>query len=201
MSKELLIVFVKNPRLGKVKTRLAESIGDQKALKIYQILLDHTLLVTQNLFMDKTVYYSDFIPANDSWKKAGFSQQIQTGNDLGEKMSNAFRAAFIKGYDKVVLIGSDCYDLEESHLKSAFYQLEKKQVVLGPAVDGGYYLIGMTEHFSDLFKNKKWSSSTVFNDTFTDILNQNLTAYKLHELSDIDDLKDLIKYENLFNLL
>lgn len=201
MKKSLLIIFTKNPKLGKVKTRLAESVGPEKALRVYQFLLDHTFQITRHFELDKIVFYSDFIPGNDIWKKSDFKQSIQTGTDLGEKMSNAFRSSFIKGYEKIVLIGSDCYELDESHIQNAFDQLEKNEIVLGPASDGGYYLIGMTEHFPKLFRDKKWSTDSVFKDTVEDITALNLTAHYLPELSDVDDLKDLMKYEDLFAMM
>jgi rSAM/selenodomain-associated transferase 1 len=201
MKKALLIVFTKNPKLGKVKTRLAASVGDEKALRIYQFLLDHTFQITRHLEFDKVVYYSDFMPANDVWKKYDFKQFLQTGSDLGEKMSNAFRSAFIRGYEKVVLIGSDCYELEEKEILEAFEKLETKQVVVGPATDGGYYLIGADAYYPALFENKQWSTASVFNDTFQNIADLNLTSHYLQELSDIDDLKDLMKHEDLFAMM
>jgi rSAM/selenodomain-associated transferase 1 len=201
MKKALLIVFTKNPKLGKVKTRLAASVGDEKALRVYQFLLDHTFQITRHLEMDKAVYYSDFMPANDVWKKYDFKQFLQTGSDFGAKMSNAFRAAFIRGYEKVVLIGSDCYELNEKEILEAFEKLETKQVVVGPAADGGYYLIGMDNFYPTLFENKNWSTASVFNDTFQNIVDLNLTSHYLQELSDIDDLKDLMKHEDLFTMM
>jgi uncharacterized protein len=201
MKKALLIVFTKNPKLGKVKTRLAATIGDEKALRVYQFLLDHTFQITRHLDLDKAVYYSDFIPTNDVWKKYDFKQFLQTGADLGEKMSNAFRSSFIRGYEKVVLIGSDCYELDENYLRVAFNHLEKNQVVIGPAEDGGYYLIGMDAHHPSLFENKKWSTASVFNETFQNIADLNLTSHYLQELSDIDDLNDLMKHEDLFTMM
>ncbi|MBI3133617.1 MAG: TIGR04282 family arsenosugar biosynthesis glycosyltransferase [Bacteroidetes bacterium] len=201
MKKELLILFIRNPRLGKVKTRLAASIGNEKALRIYQLLLDHTLKITQKSDADKVVYYADFIPANDAWQKAGFKQAIQTGSDLGERMSNAFRSAFIRGYERVVLIGSDCYELTEKEIQEAFEQLVQKQVVIGPATDGGYYLAGLSEHVPALFQNKAWSTPSVFKDTLGDIEKLALTFHLLTELPDIDELNDLLKYDDLFALM
>lgn len=201
MTRKLLLVFVKNPRLGAVKTGLAASIGDQKALRVYQLLLDHTLRIASRMDMDKAVYYSDFIPASDAWRKNGFQQFLQTGSDLGERMSNAFRNAFIRGYDEVVLIGSDCYELEIHHLTSAFESLLKKQVVLGPATDGGYYLIGMNAHYPTLFQQKNWSTSSVFAETLESLKQAQLTWDELEQRSDIDDLNDLMQHDDLFLIL
>ncbi|HYI78143.1 MAG TPA: TIGR04282 family arsenosugar biosynthesis glycosyltransferase, partial [Chryseolinea sp.] len=140
MTKQLLIVFIKNPILGKVKTRLAASLGDQKALRVYKKLLDHTLRITGNLEYDKMVYYSDFVPEKDEWLGAGFKQGLQLGQDLGQKMKNAFKDGFRAGYSRIVIIGSDCFELTSYHIAKAFDSLENANVVVGPATDGGYYL-------------------------------------------------------------
>lgn len=197
MEKKLLIVFIKNPKLGKVKTRLAESIGDEKALKIYNVLLDHTLRISNLVQVDKAIYYSDFIPASDHFQKSGFKQFLQRGNNLGERMSDAFRTQFIKGYDQIILIGSDCYDLDDDHLNEAFQMLEQNDLVVGPAKDGGYYLIGMKEHHPDLFLDIAWSTSTVFEETKSIAERLNLNLVALPVLSDIDELTDLIEYPEL----
>lgn len=201
MKKKLLIVFAKNPRLGKVKTRLAASVGNEKALRIYHLLLDHTARITADIEVDKVVHYSDFIPASDLWLKLNFKQHLQRGNDLGERMATAFRSSFIRGYEQVVLIGSDCYELDQQILEQAFKQLDTNDVVLGPAKDGGYYLIGMNEFYGSLFDNIQWSTSSVLSET-KKILEQNTLSYSLlPELSDIDDLNDLMRYDDLFVLI
>lgn len=199
--KELLIIFAKNPRMGKVKTRLATSIGNEKALRIYEILLRHTLRITQNYTGEKAVYYSDFIPANDDWKKNGYHQFLQHGNDLGEKMAQAFRSAFIRGYDKVILIGSDCYEITEKEIELAFEKLSDFNMVIGPATDGGYYLIGLTQPVPQVFQNKNWGTETVLEGTLKDAEALSVSVHQLQVLSDIDDLNDLLKYDDLFSLI
>ena len=126
---------------------------------------------------------------------------MQNGDDLGARMSNAFRQAFIKGYEQVVLIGSDCYDLDESQISEAFAALHQKQVAIGPAHDGGYYLVGMNDFYPSLFQNKNWSSETVFSETISSIEQENISYHKLEQLSDIDDLQDLMRYDDLFILV
>jgi uncharacterized protein len=191
MTKQLLIVFIKNPILGKVKTRLAASLGDQKALRVYKKLLDHTLRITGNLEYDKIVYYSDFVPEKDEWLSAGFKQGLQIGQDLGQKMENAFEERFRAGYSRIVIIGSDCFELTSYHISKAFDNLENSNVVLGPAADGGYYLLGMTELFENVFENKKWSTDSVLRDTIKNLTDSNIKFNLLEQLNDIDTESDL----------
>ena len=121
-----LIIFVKNPVLGKVKTRLADALGEENALMIYQKLLQHTCLITTNIFADKYVFYSEYINHNDLWKNEVYKKELQYGNDLGERMKNAFEMLFQRGYKEVVIIGSDCYELTEEIIMNAFDQLKQK---------------------------------------------------------------------------
>ncbi len=187
-SRNLLIIFTRNPELGKVKTRLAKSVGDQKALDIYKFLLQRTKEVTLQVDCDKTVFYSQEIAQNDIWNLE-FSKEIQTGNDLGEKMQNAFSSAFEKGYEKVAIIGSDLYDLEPHHISEAFEKLDSHDVVMGPAQDGGYYLLGLKEVYPNIFQNKEWGTSTVRKDTLNDL--QKVSLHLLEELNDVDVIDDI----------
>jgi len=196
-SDNLIMIFVRNPELGKVKTRLAKTIGNEKALHIYNLLLDHTNKVSKRVNADKAIFYSDYINDTDQWKNDGFIQLMQKGNDLGEKMSNAFLIAFSMGYKKVIIIGSDCFDLSEDIITDAFNLLDENEVVLGPAKDGGYYLLGMKTFYASLFQNKVWSTENVLLDTLLDLSNLNVSSKLLPTLSDIDEEKDLLQYQNL----
>ena len=197
-SENLLMVFIKNPLPGKVKTRLAKTIGHEKALHVYQLLLDYTLMVAKSITADKAVFYSDYIDANDIWKRNNFLQFVQKGTELGDKMANAFIEAFTMGYKKVVIIGSDCFELNAGIISDAFKILGENEIALGPAKDGGYYLLGMKKYHEQLFKNKTWSTENVLRDTLQDLSNLNLTFKQLPILSDIDEEKDLDKYPNIF---
>ena len=165
----LLLIFTKNPELGKVKTRLAKSVGDKAALNIYKFLLSHTVSVTKNLEVDKWVYYSEEVPEKDIWPSETFNKRLQRGRNLGEKMENAFQDAFNSNYNRVIIIGSDLLDLTQQDLENSFLELEKNDVVIGPAEDGGYYLLGMKSLNSDVFKNKAWSTSSVLPETLEDL--------------------------------
>lgn len=177
--------------LGKAKTRLAATIGDEQALSIYKLLLQKTRLETLDLPTDKVVYYSDFIDNSDLWDNEAYQKNLQVTGDLGEKISAAFQQAFTDGYKRVCIIGSDCYDLTQSILESAFEALASKDAVIGPAEDGGYYLLGLAKMNSRLFKNKNWSSDTVGPDTIQDFKGLNLTYNELPTLNDIDTEADL----------
>src|SRR5688572_18886621 len=121
MSKDhLLMIFVKNARIGQVKTRLASTVGDENALKIYVHLLNYTARVSENCLAHKAVFYSDIIEEADEFAVPVFRKYLQYGNDLGERMMNAFLKAFAMGYTRVVIIGSDCAELNEEILNHAF---------------------------------------------------------------------------------
>lgn len=190
-SKNLLIIFYRNPELGKVKTRLAKTLGDEKALAIYLKLSSHTRAITENLAIDKVVYYSNFVDTEDVWPNTTFQKKLQNGNDLGEKMNNAFAEGFQSGYERVCIIGTDCFELSRDIIKQAFDQLHTNDAVIGPAKDGGYYLLGMKKPIPVLFKNKAWSSDTVATDTIQNFKDLSLSYAQLAVLTDVDEEKDL----------
>jgi|SRR6185312_3129111 len=196
MKKEALLIFAKNLKYGHVKTRLAATVGNKKALSVYKQLLYHTVSITQELKDDKIVFYSDSINEKDVWKNNVYKKQIQDGDTLGMKMENAFKSSFTAGYKKIVIIGTDCFELKTDNIRNAFDSLNNYDIVIGPATDGGYYLLGMKKEHPFLFKNIKWSTSSVLKDTIG-ICNQNqLSFFLLPELSDIDEEKDLIHFKN-----
>ena len=190
-DKKLLLLFVRNPELGKVKTRLAAAVGPEKALDIYIRLLRHTRQITQNLPVQKRVYYADWVAENDKWPKEQYQKRLQPPGDLGEKMEAAFAAAFAEGYASVVIIGSDCLQLTPAILQQAYHELTQHDVVIGPALDGGYYLLGMNRLHRELFRNKRWSTAHVFPNTLQDIRTLQLSYALLPRLSDVDHVEDL----------
>lgn len=190
-NKKALLLFTKNPELGKVKTRLAKTIGDEKALSIYKKLLHHTQAIVTPVTADKFVFYSDAITTDDQWNTSSFYKKLQNGSDLGERMSNAFKEVFSLGYESVCIIGSDCYELHSEIIEEAFQKLENCNSVIGPTFDGGYYLLGMNEWKETLFQNKIWSTETVYSDTIKDFENLQLSYSNLQKLSDIDEEKDI----------
>ena len=191
MSTSTLIIFVKNPELGKAKTRLAKTIGKEKALRIYDMLLHKTREVVTPLAVDLQVYYNDYIDRDDLWENERFDKYLQVQDHLGAKMSTAFQHAFAQGYEKACIIGSDCWDLKTSHIEQAFDQLTTNDFTIGPSVDGGYYLLGMKALEPALFTDKQWSTSTVFKDTVETIKELGLTYALLPTISDVDVEADL----------
>lgn len=190
-QRELLMVFVRNAQIGQVKTRLAARVGPEAALEIYISLLNHTAAVASKLRCAKAVFYSEYTDEFDEFSDLEFYKFLQFGDDLGEKMKNAFVRMFGKGYDRIIIIGSDCLELDDQILRDAFYLLDKHDVVIGPARDGGYYLLGMKQLHHEFFKHKSWSTSNVFLDTLLDVKAKNLTYALLPELNDIDEFEDL----------
>ena len=187
----LLIIFYRNPELGKVKTRLAASLGDEKALAIYLRLASHTKSIAGGVEVDRVVYYSDFIDTEDNWPNALFNKQIQRGDDLGKRMLNAFADGFIADYHSICIIGTDCFELTSEIITNAFQKLEKMDAVIGPASDGGYYLLGMNSLLPGVFKNKKWSADSVYAETLSDFKKLGLRCFQLDVLADVDEEKDL----------
>jgi len=191
LSTTALVIFVRNPISGKVKTRLAKDIGDERALEIYLQLLHHTLEITRSLSFRKFIYYADEVSDYDLWSVPGYTKRIQNGNDLGERMLNSFKELFDQGFTRIILIGSDCLQLKTNTLEQAVTLLDSNTSVIGPASDGGYYLLGLNKLFPDLFVNKPWSTDQVFAKTVDDFINNGISYALLEELSDIDDATDL----------
>ena len=185
-----LLIFTRNPELGKCKTRLAATVGEQAALEIYIYLLKHTAAICADLKgIDKLVYFSEEMGNGTIWDPLEFQFKVQQGADLGARMDRAFRTAFKEGYQKVVIIGSDLPDLSTEDLLTAFKALDENEVVLGPAADGGYYLLGMKAYHPALFQTKAWGSNSVFKDTLEDL--DGIKTYLLPVRNDIDRYEDL----------
>ena len=193
-----IIIFVKNPILGKVKTRLAKTVGDNKALAIYHQLLQLTHDAVICLPFRKFVFYSDFVDNQDIWENNSFQKDIQQGKDLGERMRNAFDLVLNEPLiERAVIIGSDCPQISPQFITKAFVALETHEVVIGPAQDGGYYLLGMKQLEIPIFQNKPWSTSQLFIETIEELQKLKKSVYLLPSLSDLDEAKDLYLLDNL----
>ncbi len=191
-----LIVFVKNKELGKVKTRLAKTIGNEKALFIYKALLQYTCFVTGKVQAIRKVYYNNYIDSRDEFEGDLYEKHLQSEGDLGDKMYSAFKDSFGEFANKVVLIGSDCYEITEGIIEEAFEALDKSDFVLGPANDGGYYLIGMKSLEKSMFENIAWSTENVLLDTLIQIKAVKKRYFLLPTLTDVDEEKDLGALKN-----
>ncbi|MFK7920958.1 MAG: TIGR04282 family arsenosugar biosynthesis glycosyltransferase [Bacteroidia bacterium] len=190
-SDSLQLIFVKHPVPGKVKTRLGATLGHDTAVAIYQELLTYTCGLTKTLDADKAVWYGNDYPETDLWSEAGYQRFPQMGSDLGSRMQEAFEWGFSRGYKKIQIIGSDCATLTTEILEQGFAVLEESDFVVGPAEDGGYYLIGMNAPFYRVFKNKEWSTESVLPETIRDLREGKKMYQFLQTLSDIDHEADL----------
>ena len=188
----LLIIFARNPELGKTKTRLAKKLGDEVALAIYYKLINKMQEVTADLSVDKAIYYSSFIDKEDSWDNTIYQKYLQHGDSLGAKMHNAISEGLNRGYNQVVLIGTDIYSLTSDIILEGFDILQTNDLVLGPAKDGGYYLVGMKKPQPSIFNLKKWSHNQVFSQTIELIEDASLTFGTTQVLNDIDEPDDLV---------
>ncbi len=192
------MVFTKNPEKGKVKTRLAKSIGDDAALEVYIRLLKHTKKFVANSDSDKAVFYSENITENDDWLAMGCQQVLQHKGDLGDRMKAAFDYAFAKEYQQVIIVGSDCPEVNTDTISEAFDSLNNNDVVIGPAEDGGYYLLGMNKLHSCFFENKSWSQEELFTETIQDVVKHKLKTQILKTCNDIDTIDDYESLKHLF---
>ena len=188
MAENALIIFVKNPVPGTVKTRIARTVGDERAAAVYRHLLRHTQEIVGQLTGYRVVYYGDFINPDDGWN--GYDKRLQHGADLGERMLTAFQEQFERGTSRVIIIGSDCLAITAHHIEQAFAALNKADVVIGPATDGGYYLLGMKQLHPFLFQEMPWSQPELRQLTEGAILQNGLTVERLEELTDIDEWED-----------
>lgn len=198
---QALAIFCKTPERGFVKTRLAASVGDQKALEIYLDLLKITDQETKPFSSSRHLFLVSALEDSIEKMRSTLQQQdlfidpkinfaIQQGEDLGQRMFAAFKNLF-KNHRSVVLIGCDLPDLTSALISKAFDALQSNDLVIGPSCDGGYYLIGLKKEMPDLFKEISWSSEKVLKQTLERAERLSLKVQLLEKLRDIDTLDDL----------
>lgn len=199
-NKAAVIVFCKHPDPGKVKTRLAKTLGIQRAATIYKDMVVHTLLQTGRLTTPATTLVlfqpSEDLPRMQAWLGSHWIYIPQADGDLGEKMAASMKHAFAMGFRQAVIIGSDCPSLQSFHIDKAFEKLKVSDVVIGPAHDGGYYLIGANAIHSELFSDMEWSTPGVLAETMQRVEKLNLTPSLLETLRDVDTEEDFCHTEN-----
>ena len=188
-----LIVFIKNIQAGKVKTRLAATVGDERAVQIYRALLVRTRQAAMGVDGVRYVYYSSWVEAEDEWELNDFSKAVQSGADIGERMYQALESV-LERHDKAILFGGDIAGLSASILQDALQQLDSHDAVIGPALDGGYYLIGLKKAERSIFQDIKWSSTETRKMTLDKIKSLGWSCHLLPELSDIDYEEDWLNY-------
>lgn len=198
-NKSIVIVFLRAPEKGRVKTRLAREVGDEQALALYKTFAQTTLLAVERSGMDHRIC---FFPAEkqtlvEDWLGPDHVYMPQMGNDLGQRMGNALAAVFDQGAQKAIIVGTDIPDINARHLLEAMDLLDQKQVVIGPSLDGGYWLIGFQQDgfCPDLFYPIDWGTETVFSTTLEKCKAANLSPGLLPALQDIDSLEDLQDFQ------
>jgi len=188
-----LILFVRNPEKGKVKTRLARAVGEEQALKIYKALLQHTREVAAQVEARRLLFYSEAIQRQDAWPEDQFEKFLQRGDSLGARMHHAFEQA-LQLAPRAVIVGSDIAQIRPDIIEKAFTALNTHEYVIGPAIDGGYYLLGMNQPSPELFMGIEWSTPTVCEETLAIIEQKGATCAKVDTLSDIDYAEDWERY-------
>ena len=187
-----LLIFARHPVLGQGKTRLARTIGPEAALCVYRELLARTRAATDGVAAAKTLWLAGEPAAESTFAHwAGYQQRPQPPGDLGQRLHAAFAAAFAAGAPAAVVIGTDCPELTAAHLAAAFRHLATHDAVVGPARDGGYYLLGLRALVPDFFRNKPWSTATVLAETLADAARLGLRVAQLPPLADVDTAEDL----------
>lgn len=199
MQKNALIIFSRKPELGKVKTRLAKSVGDQKALEVYIYLLKHSAEIASQVNAEKQVWYTNSIEKNDVWDDEIFKKFKQIDGDLGEKMKHAFSSNFDNYFKKVVIIGTDLPDIDTDTIEKAYQLLDTNDVVIGPAEDGGYYLLGMNRFIPEVFNDVEWSTPKVLNQTLGKLKHKSVAL--LDKKNDIDYEEDALRHETLIEII
>lgn len=190
-----IIVFVKYPEKGRVKTRLAEDIGSENAAELYKRFTEDILESLTDIKAAKLVFFCPRDRRKEFmiWLGGGYQFYPQLGNDLGERMKNAFTFGFKEGYQNMIILGSDSPDIPKAIIKEALNSLLIKDAVIGPAQDGGYYLIGFKKDSfnSSIFERIEWGANTVYGKT-VDILNKkNISFHVLPQWRDIDTYEDM----------
>lgn len=190
-----LLVFVKAPRPGLVKTRLVPSLGAAGAASAYAALVD-ALLTRLDTLRDVELWFTppDRLDAIRPWLRPGWGAQAQREGDLGDRLHHAFATAFAQGATRVVVIGSDCPEVAVPDIRTAWTRLETADVVLGPAADGGYWLIGLRRPQPELFRDIPWSTSDVLARTLERVAGQELRPALLRELRDVDTIEDWLAF-------
>lgn len=193
MNNKALGIMFRVPEFGKVKKRLAAQIGDEEALKAYTSMLHSTIIKVLNL---KGIDIFGFYDGTGEIKIDQINSIPQKGENLGEKMCNTFNHLFDNGYNKAVLIGADSPDLPLHYIEEAFFRLDSYDLVIGPAEDGGYYLIGMSRLLSTIFKDIQWGSSNVMKNTVSIAEKEGIKYFLLPQWYDIDDIENLKRWRS-----
>ena len=201
MTTDQLIIFTRYPTVGQVKTRLITALGAVGAAELHRQMAVHTLAQVQELQKNHplmvTIYFAGQQHRSKmvDWLGAEWQYQQQVEGDLGVRMVKAFSDTLQLGMRKVVIIGTDCPSLTAGIIQDSFKQLSDHDLVLGPAIDGGYYLIGLRSIIPELFIDIPWSTDVVLSKTMEIAQQQHLSTALLPTLADVDRPADLSVWE------
>lgn len=189
--------MIKYPEPGRVKTRLAKDIGNEKAAEIYRQVAEQVINKTRatKTAYDRIIFFHppERLPDFEMWIP-GNRFILQHGDDVGERMDHAIRELLTLGAEKAVITGADIPDLDSDIIARAFAALDDADIVIGPAKDGGYYLIGMKEPHAEIFRGVPWGTEMVLKHTVRMIEGLHLTVAKTPDLSDIDRVEDMANF-------
>lgn len=189
------VIFVRAPRRGTVKTRLARSLGDDNALQAYRTLLSATCDALRELEpVELRVTPDDAAPELNEWLQPGWTTARQGSGNLGERLAASLNAHFTSGAASVVIIGSDCPEITAQDIQDAHNALANADVVLGPATDGGYWLVGLRNPTVAIFDDIAWSTDAVFRQTCERAASLSLSVATLRTLDDIDTHEDWLRW-------
>ncbi|MGF1479174.1 MAG: TIGR04282 family arsenosugar biosynthesis glycosyltransferase [Cyanophyceae cyanobacterium] len=199
-TQECLLIFTRYPEPGKTKTRLIPALGEAGAANLQQQMTQHTLKQAKELRSQRPlsiqVYYAGgSSTVMQAWLGPDLTYCQQGVGDLGQRMKQAFQSALAAGMERVVAIGTDCPDIDAAILAKALTALKQHDLVLGPAEDGGYYLIGLKRLVPELFTGIDWGTETVLRSTQHIAQTLGLTVYSLRLLNDVDRPEDLSIWE------
>ncbi|MBF2019619.1 MAG: TIGR04282 family arsenosugar biosynthesis glycosyltransferase [Hydrococcus sp. C42_A2020_068] len=199
-----LIIFTRYPEPGKTKTRLIPRLGEQGAATLQRQMTEYTLTHARQLqsllSLSVAIYYSGGSKSLiRDWLGSDLIYQQQSEGDLGQRMQSAFEQGFVVGIKQAVIIGIDCPELNVAILSEAFTALERYDLVLGPARDGGYYLIGLSRLVPQLFQGIAWGTSEVFAQTKAIAQKLKLSIHCLPLLDDVDRPEDLYLWQRVIS--
>jgi rSAM/selenodomain-associated transferase 1 len=190
-----VILFIKSPEIGKVKSRLSASIDKKTVVKIYKLFVQDILKKLEEIPYEKIICYSPKNANHDikKWLGSNYIYIPQNGSNLGERLKNSFVEGFQSGFLKLIAIGSDSPDLKLDYFIDAFKNLDAYDTVIGPCVDGGYYLIGFSKnsYYPKVFEDIPWSTEKVYERSIESIEKANLKVYTLPIWQDVDTIEDL----------
>ncbi len=207
MPKTAVGLMAKQPELGFVKTRLAKKIGNEKALELYEALLDNAIGSLCDLDADTFLRTAFVTPADkcESFSKRYVSldqYHPQEGNDLGNRMQRALEKLLeIESVDRAILIGADIPGISGTIISQAATLLDDNDLVIGPTFDGGYYLIGIRKMYRSLFNNIRWGTEEVLARTLEEAKANRLKVGQLEKLHDVDELSDLKYFPHLAQII